>query len=163
QYAMWYALESQGTAMGQDLGDPPNVAGWEPYYQIPEFYELWINSDTLKKRRTLSDALTHSGFGTSGGTLAVDPIAFVKSVSDPTNPNVIVAEAVQLLFAVTPTDTQVAFLKNTLLPGLPDMEWTNEWNAYIADPTNAANLNAVRAKIQALLSLMTEMPEYQLE
>ncbi|HXX62941.1 MAG TPA: DUF1800 domain-containing protein [Bacteroidota bacterium] len=163
QYAMWYSLEYQGATMGQDLGDPPNVAGWEPYYQIPEFYELWINSDTLKKRRTLSDALTRSGFGTSGGTLVADPIAFVKSVSDPTNPNVIVAEAVQQLFAVTPTDTQVTFLKNTLLPGLPDMEWTNEWNAYIADPTNAANANAVKAKIQALLSLMTEMPEYQLE
>lgn len=163
QYAMWYALEAQGATMGQDLGEPPNVAGWQAYYQIPEYYELWINSDTLKKRRALSDSLVKNGYGTSGGTLVVDPIAFAKTLSDPTNPNVIVAETLQLLFAVTPTAAQVTFLKNTLLPGLPDMEWTNEWNAYVADPTNAVKVNAVKAKIQALLSLMTEMPEYQLE
>jgi uncharacterized protein (DUF1800 family) len=162
QYATWYALASQTATMTQDIGEPPNVAGWQAYYQNPEYYELWINSDTLTKRRTLSDALIGNGYNTSGGRLQIDPIAFVKTLSDPTDPNVIVNEASQFLFAVTPTATQIAFLKETLLPGLPDYEWTTEWAAYMSDPTNAAKLSAVRGKLQALFALMMEMPEYQL-
>ncbi len=162
QYAAWYALATQSAAMDQDIGEPPNVAGWQAYYQNPEYYELWINSDTLTKRRNLSDALVGSGYTTSGGKLQIDPIAFVKTLSNPADPNVIVNEASQFLFAVTPTAAQTAFLKETLLPGLPDYEWTTEWAAYMADPTNAAKLSAVKGKLQALLALMMEMPEYQL-
>ena len=98
----------------------------------------------------------------SGGKLQIDPIAFVKTLSDPTDPNVIVNETSQFLFAMTPTATQIAFLKETLLPGLPDYEWTTEWAAYLSDPTNATKISAVRNKLQALLALMMEMPEYQL-
>jgi len=162
QYATWLTLETAGASMGQDIGEPPNVAGWQAYYQNPEFYELWINSDTLTKRRSLSDALIGNGYYTSGGTLKIDPIAFVKTLSDPTNPNVIVNETAQYLFAITPTATQVAFLKDTLLPGLPDYEWTTEWAAYLGDPTNAAKISAVSGKLKALLALMMEMPEFQL-
>jgi len=162
QYAIWYALASQTLTMDQDIGEPPNVAGWQAYYQNPQYYELWINSDTLTKRRNLSDALIGSGYNTSGGKLQIDPIAFVKTLSDATDPNVIVNETAQFLFAVTPTATQVAFLKETLLPGLPDYEWTTEWAAYLADPTNAAKLSAVKNKLLALFKLMMEMPEYQL-
>ena len=162
QYNAWYALESLGATMDQDIGEEPNVAGWQAYYQNPEYNELWINSDTVTKRRNFSDAIIGSGYTTSGGKLLIDPIAFVQSLSDPTDPNVIVNESAQRLFAVTPTATQIAFLKDTLLPGLPDYEWTTEWAAYLANPTNAATLSAVKNKLVALYELMMEMPEYQL-
>jgi len=162
QYAVWYTLAALSATMDQDIGEEPNVAGWQAYYQNPEYNELWINSDTLPKRRNFSDALIGNGYGTSGGTLKIDPIAFVMTLSNPADPNVIVNEASQLLFAVTPTATQTAYLKETLLPGLPDYEWATEWSAYLADPTNAGKLSAVRGKLQALLALMMEMPEYQL-
>ena len=162
QYATWYALAALTATMDQDIGEPPNVAGWQAYYQNPEYYELWINSDTLPKRRNLSDALIGNGYNTSGGMLQIDPIAFVKTLSNPADPNVIVNETSQFLFAVTPTATQTAYLKETLLPGLPDYEWTTEWAAYLADPTNAGKLSAVRGKLVLLLRLMMEMPEYQL-
>jgi uncharacterized protein (DUF1800 family) len=162
QYAEWYALASLSATMDQDIGDEPNVAGWQAYYQNPEYNELWINSDTLTKRRNFSDAMIGSGYNTAGGKLQIDPIAFVNTLSDPTDPNVIVNESAQILFAVTPTPTQVAFLKDTLLPGLPDYEWTTEWATYLADPTNAAKLSAVKNKLVALLALMMEMPEFQL-
>jgi hypothetical protein len=148
--------------MDQDIGEEPNVAGWQAYYQNPEYNELWINSDTLPKRRNLSDALIGNGYTTSGGTLKIDPIAFAMTLSNPADPNVIVNEASQLLFAVTPTAAQTAFLKETLLPGLPDYEWATEWSVYLADPTNTGKLSAVKGKLQALLALMMEMPEYQL-
>jgi len=92
----------------------------------------------------------------------VDPIGFVNTVSNPADPNVIVSEFAQRLFAFALTVNQIQFLHDILIPGLPDYEWTAEWNAYVSDPTNTAKLNAVKSKLQALLTFMMDMAEYQL-
>jgi hypothetical protein len=106
--------------------------------------------------------MVNSGYTTSSATIIIDPIAFVKSLSDATDPNVIIAEAAQILFPLPLTASQKAFLKGVLLPGLPDYEWQAEWGAYVADPTNTTKLNAVKGKLKALLAFMMEMPEFQL-
>jgi len=162
QYAMWNYLWSQASATQMNIGDPPDVSGWHAYYQEPQFYELWINSDTLPKRSQWTDRMVNSGYSTGGAAIIIDPIAFVKTLSDPTDPNVIVNETAQHLFPLPLTASQQTFLKGVLLPGLPDYEWQAEWGAYIADPTNTTKLNAVKTKIKALLAFMMEMPEFQL-
>jgi uncharacterized protein (DUF1800 family) len=162
QYAMWTYFVTQASSMDMALGDPPNVAGWPAYYQEPQYNELWINSDTLPKRTRLTDALIQSGYTTGGATMKIDPVAFVKTLSNPSDPNVVVNETAQLLFAVPITANQQSFLKQTLIPGLPDYEWTAEWNAYIANPADTTALNAVRNKLVALIKFMMEMPEFQL-
>ena len=103
-----------------------------------------------------------SGYTAGGFTLIADPIAFSLQVSDPTDPNILVSECAKLLFPIEITENQKTFLKNTLIPGLPDYEWTSEWNDYINDPTNLGKRNAVRSKLQSLLSFMLGMAEYQL-
>src|SRR5690606_32439595 len=47
RYTNFNAIHQQN--LGQAMGaiESPNVAGWSPYYQAPQFHELWINSDTL--------------------------------------------------------------------------------------------------------------------
>jgi uncharacterized protein (DUF1800 family) len=162
QYAMWTYFVNQASSMDMFLGDPPNVAGWASYYQEPEYNELWINSDTLPKRTRLTDTLMQSGYTTGGATMKIDAIAFVKTLSNPSDPNVIVNETAQLLFANAITANQQAFLKETLLPGLPDYEWAAEWNAYLANPTDPTALNSVQSKLVALIKFMMEMPEFQL-
>jgi uncharacterized protein (DUF1800 family) len=162
QYDHWKYLRTQAASMQMDLGDPPNVAGWASYYQIPQYYELWINSDTLPKRTKFTDTLVTPGYRKDGFTLIIDPLAFANQISNPSDPNIIVSEFAQLLFPLQITDTQKTFLKNTLIPGLPDYEWTAEWNAYVADPTNQTKRNAVKSKLQELLSFMMSMAEYQL-
>jgi uncharacterized protein (DUF1800 family) len=162
QYAQWNYIRTQAANMQLDACDPPNVAGWPALYQIPQFYELWINSDTLPKRNQLTDTMAGSGHSGSGTTIVIDPIAFANQVSDPSDPNKIVGEFSQVLFPIAITDTQKTFLKDTLIPGLPDYEWTNEWNSYKADPTNAMKLAAVKTKLQALIKFMMDMAEYQL-
>jgi uncharacterized protein (DUF1800 family) len=162
QYRAWYNLTLQSTSMDQNIGDPPNVAGWPAYYQIPEFNELWINSDTLPKRSRLTDLLVGNGYTSGGVTISIDPIAFTQTLSNPDDPNVIIQESAQRLFAITLTPSQVAFLKDTLLPGLPDYEWSIEWASYLSDPTNPAAVKPIKTKLQALYGLMLRMPEYQL-
>ena len=162
QYTMWKYIWEQASAMQMELGDPPNVAGWPAYYQIPQFYELWINSDTLPKRNQFTDTMITAGHTASGFKLVADPIAFALQFSDPSDPVVLIDESAQVLFPIEPTAAQKVFLKGVLLPGLPDYEWTIEWNDYLGDPTNAGKQTAVKTKLQELFGFMMSMAEYQL-
>jgi len=162
QYAMWKVIYAQAANMNMDLINQPNVAGWPAFYQIPEFYELWINSDTLPKRNKFTDTMLSTGYTGSSAKIIADPIAFAQMFSNPADPNVLINDASDLLFPIQITDNQKAFLKGTLIPGLPDYEWTNEWTAYLASPTDAAKLAAVKNRLTALFSFMMDMAEYQL-
>jgi uncharacterized protein (DUF1800 family) len=163
QYGGWDYVRSRGSAMQMNLVDPPNVAGWAAYYQEPQFYEIWINTDTLQKRNQFTDRfITTNGVSVNGVPIAIDPIAFADASSSPSDPTVLIDEAAQLLFAIPLTANQKAFLKDTLIPGLPDYEWTAEWTDYKNDATNVTKLAAVRGKLQALVKYMMNMAEYQL-
>ena len=162
EYNHWKYVWQQSETLQMLLHDPPNVAGWPAYYQTPQFHELWINSDTLPKRKTFTDTMGSTGYRVTSFTLVIDPIAMAQQVSVPSDPIVLIDEFAQYLFPVAITDNQKAFLKETLIPGLPDYEWTIEWNDYVTHPTDAMKKAAVSLKIQALLRLMMSMAEYQL-
>ncbi len=161
-YRVYSYMVTQAASLQQELGEPPNVAGWPAYYQTPQFYQIWINSDTLPRRTTLSNTLVRSGYRPTGFTYAIDTLAFVLNLPNPGDPNVLIEESARLLFAIPITATQKAFLKETLIPGLPDYEWTVEWNAYRADPSNAQKATGVKTKLQTLYAFMMSMPEFQL-
>ena len=63
---------------------------------------------------------------------------------------------------LTLTPVQLTFLKTALLPGLPDFEWTIEWQQYLAAPTNIARKAAVTTKLQAMLRALMGLAEYHL-
>jgi uncharacterized protein (DUF1800 family) len=164
QYGMWDYLNTQTNVQQQFLGDPPNVAGWPAYYQTPQFYKMWINAVTLPRRNQLTDVLIGTGFTRNSFKLLIDPVALTLTLpaavaADPTR---LVAEYAKLLFPIPLTSTQLAFLKETLLPGLPDFEWTVEWNAYLAAPTNAGRKAVVMTKLQAMLRAAMGLAEYHL-
>jgi uncharacterized protein (DUF1800 family) len=163
QYNMWNYLWSTASNVGMILGDPPDVSGWKAYYQVPQYYEIWINADTLTKRTAWTNRMISSGYSTSGAKIIIDPMAFVQTVSNPSDPNILINEMTQFLMAVPLTVTQKQFLKEQILiPGLPDYEWTAEWSLYISNPTSPTALSAVKTKLQALLTFLMQMPEYHL-
>jgi uncharacterized protein (DUF1800 family) len=156
-------LVNQGSAMQQYLGQPPDVAGWSAYYQEPQYYELWINSDTLPRRTRLTTAMARNGYTTGGATMAIDPLAFALTLTRPDDVDLLIDDLCTALYPIPLTAGQKAFLKNTLLPGLPDYEWTVEWFDFVNDPTNQVKSTPVKTKLQTLLSTMLQMPEYQLQ
>lgn len=163
QYALWTYVRNQATNMQMDLINQPNVAGWPAYYQIPQFYELWINSDTLPKRNEFTDTILTTGYTSGGFKLLADPIAFALQFSTPSDPVLLINDAAQLLFPIAITDVQKEYLKSSILiPGLADYEWTAEWNDYLANPTDTVKKGAVKSRLQALFVFMLDMPEYQL-
>jgi uncharacterized protein (DUF1800 family) len=167
QYGMWDYLYALANVQQQTLGDPPNVAGWVAYYQSPQFHELWINAVTLPRRSQATDLFIGSGYTRNGFTLKADPIALVQAMpaaisGSGSDPNLLIDEFVRLLVPLTLTASQLAFLKNALIPGLPDFEWTTEWSQYLAAPTNAARKNAVLTKLQVMLKALVSLAEYHL-
>ena len=164
QYGMWTYLNGLANLQQQYLGDPPNVAGWAAYYQTPQFHELWINAVTLPRRNQVTDLFIGAGYTRSGVKLVIDVLALAQSLPAATasDCNLLIAEFVRLMVPIDLTTNQVAFLKAALLPGLPDFEWTVEWQQYLAAPTNTAKKAAVTTKLQAMLRALMGLAEYHL-
>ena len=165
QYGMWDYLYSLALVQQQSLGDPPNVAGWVAYYQTPQYHELWINAVTLPRRNQATDLLLGTtGYTRNSFTIKADLVAWVQALPTATalDPNLVIAEFAQLMVPLDLTANQLAFLKNALIPGLPDFEWTVEWNQYLAAPTNTAKRNAVASKLSAMARALAGLAEYQL-
>ena len=164
QYYFWLLGEQFSATMAQDLLDQPSVAGWPAYYQEPAFHELWINSDTMPKRKNFTDGLLYAGVTKSGYKLIMDPIALTAAFSDPSNPNTLIDDVLTMMYTMEVSAAWKAYLKTyTLLSGqASDYYWTNAWNDYVADPTNASKKQIVLTRLQYMYAFIMEMPEYQL-
>lgn len=163
-YFMWEFLQEGATTLQQNIGDPPAVAGWPAYYQLPQMHELWINSDTLPKRNQFADILINVGYTRAGTTLKVDPVLFAKSLSNPSDPNMLLNDAIQYLLALPLTsESKLQIKKDILLGGqISDYYWTDAWNKFISDPDDSANTEIVKSKLASLYQYLTSLAEYQL-
>lgn len=163
-YDMWEWLNLNCTNMQQQLGDPPNVAGWSAYYQAPQYHQIWINSDTLPKRNIFSDLMVTTGYKKSGITIVIDVTAFAATMSDPGNPNTLVDDVVTYLLRIPLTQQSKDKLKtDILLDGQAnDNYWTSAWNTFVSTPSNTANTSIVKTKLKNLYQYIMRLPEYQL-
>ena len=66
------------------------------------------------------------------------------------------------MFNYAITAEQVSALKEILIPGLPDFEWTVEYSDYLADPTNTALAFSVDKKLRDVIAVMVQMSEFQI-
>jgi uncharacterized protein (DUF1800 family) len=167
RYGFLEQVRNQATGLAQNIGDPPNVAGWQAYYQQPEYDKLWISSDTLPKRNQFTDRMTGNGFGRNGKKIAIDPVAFANGLPNPGDPDSLIAGSVQALYPVPLSPEELSFIKTSiLLSGLTGMAsdhyWTNAWQAYFDKPDDKANRNNVTNKLKNLYRHLMELPEYQL-
>ena len=164
QYGMWDFILNWVRVLQQDVGDPPNVSGWPAYYQIPMFHEIWINSDTYPKRNQFSDTLVYLGYTRAGQTLIIDPVAFTKTLTNPGDPNVLITEALGVLYRISFSQAARDQVKtDILLSGQTnDYYWTNAWNAYIANPSDMMALQAVYTRLRDLYKYFMNLAEYHL-
>lgn len=163
-YTHWAYVQQIGLALGQDIGDPPNVAGWPAFYEDPQYYELWINSDSLPKRNQICDGLNYVGFNRQNFMLIFDLIAFTQQFNTPEDPDALVAQITNLLYGIDISQTTKNGLKTSfLLSGQSsDYYWTDAWNAYLAAPTDASKKSIVNTRLQALIKYVCGQAEHQL-
>jgi uncharacterized protein (DUF1800 family) len=152
--------------MQLDIMNLPNVAGLPAYWQEPLFHEIWINADTLQKRIKFTNDYSYDKLQLDemdyGSAPRIDPLEIVGIVSDPTNVTTIINDFATYMFAVKLAPEQVTELKNVIIPGLPDYEWTAEWSDYKANPDDETKKAAIAEKLRLLIKYMFAMAEYQL-
>ena len=163
QYGAWNRLRSSASLTQQDLGDPPSVSGWPAYYQIPQFHELWINSDTISNRNKISDALAANGYGIGSFRLKIDPLHFTKKLDNASDPNLLINELLEIMHTLDVDQNQREFMKSILLSGqVNDDYWTQAWNAYLNDQNNTTKANIVSSRLSALFKYLMNLSEFQL-
>ncbi|HMQ90796.1 MAG TPA: DUF1800 domain-containing protein [Flavilitoribacter sp.] len=165
KYDAWYRVFGFADEMKMSYFQVPEVAGWDSYYREPLFYRLWINSTTLPIRMRISETLIMEGyfpFGANGPKMHPDLLGIIATFSNPTNPNVGIDEFAQILLPMPITDGQKAALKELLIPGLPDFEWTLEYGEYAANPDNSDLANAIDEKVRIMVKTMLSMAEFYL-
>ncbi|MEY3051270.1 MAG: hypothetical protein RLY31_1055 [Bacteroidota bacterium] len=158
----WNLYRNILPALQQTYYELPSVAGWKAYYQAPGYYRNWISATTLDLRMQFTQTLVGTGITQAGYSLQVEPLELVAQLDDPYDPNGVVDGFAGMLFPQPITASQRNALKELLIPGLPDFEWTVEYTDYLADPGNQNLAAAVEAKLRNLLLAMTSMPEFYL-
>lgn len=163
KYQLRFKLYQEMQDMQMEIFNPPNVAGWKAYYQKPLYYQSWISSATLPIRMNFTNALANNGLRFAGYDIKIESLKFVENLSDPYDPNTLISDLVKLLFPYPISDVQEDALKEILIPGLPDFEWTVEYGNYISNPSDENLKASVEQKLQNLLQRMMSMPEYYLQ
>ncbi|MEO8171490.1 MAG: DUF1800 domain-containing protein [Sediminibacterium sp.] len=163
-YGLYNYLVNWTSNMQQNIGDPPDVSGWKAYYQAPQFYEIWINSDTLPKRNQFTDTMTQSGYTFNGKKMIVDGTEFAKTLSNPGDPNILIDDILKIIYRMDISAESKLQLKTDILLGgqSSDYYWTDAWNMFIASPANTANTNTVKSRLRDLLKYFMDLSEYQL-
>ncbi len=154
----------RAAVMDMDYFSPPSVAGWEAYYQAPAFYRIWINSSTLQERTRFTQTMTsRNGLGLGDGARGkFDYLGWIKQIPNETDPNDLITGIVERLLPRTLTDGQLANLKEALIPGLPDFEWTVEYADHLNAPDDEDLAASVEAKLRDLFLAIFSLAEFQL-
>ncbi|MAD96454.1 MAG: hypothetical protein CMB99_03915 [Flavobacteriaceae bacterium] len=166
-YEYAYVLYLVCNELEQGLFNHPDVAGWKAYYQEPLFYKTWINNYLLPKRMDYCKVLV------TGGSMSIDNVtfdipplipvfSFIADINNSIDPNVLIRELANRMFNYPISDAQLENLKEILIPGLPDFEWTVEYGDYLNNPGDNALRISVENKLRNLIGTMVQMSEFQI-
>ncbi|HEX5625504.1 MAG TPA: DUF1800 family protein [Saprospiraceae bacterium] len=178
RYQLWNTIRTYIFNAGQDINDPPNVAGWPAYYQTPSFHEMWVDTATYPYRKSAYEAISRNTYsvnknntynGTNnpsyGFTAKLNFVDFVKKFDQPSDPNALISEAIELMLGAPVSQGVKDQLKtNYLLLGQStDYYWTDAWDVYIANPgTTDPEARRVPTMLQDLFMYLMSSAEYHL-
>ena len=150
------AIRGAFNNQGLDLYYPYDVAGYDAYYQFPNYNRSWITANYLAERyKFFSDLLLGQI-----PHLSFDFVLWVKvNITNASDPDVLVDELFAFMFPVTPDATRKAFFRDDiLLDGLSVANWQTEWSAYLTLGNDAG----VRLQLEKLFLALTQSPEFQI-
>jgi hypothetical protein len=157
------AVARAAGGLGMYHFNPPDVAGWKAYYQAPLFYRMWINSVTLRERTRIAEVLVNLGANLGEfGFFRVELLPLINQFPNPGNLTAMMEELAGHLFPRPITQAQKDYLKNLVVPGLPDAQWSIEYADYQANPNDENIIAALETKLRRTVAAMVAMPEFQL-
>lgn len=162
KYLVLQKISQRTRPMQMEYYDPPTVSGWSAYYQAPAFYRFWINATTMRERMGFASQLAGGGLRFSGLKIQSNPFKMLEFVEEPLDPNSLIKDFAKFLYPLPLEEHQYLALKEVLIPGLPDFEWTVEYGLYLENPEDADLKKSVETKLRQLLGVMINMAEFHL-
>ncbi len=163
QYFFWNRIYWDfSTKAGFQLIQTPSPAGWPAYHQSPTYYRNWISSHYLKIRRELFEIFIQVLHHRSPELQGYDFLQFISTLENPSNVNDLINEICQLIYPRAINDSQKNIFKDILITGLPDFEWTVEYNNYLQSPDDLEGMEIIENKLKKLFIVMINLPEFQL-
>jgi uncharacterized protein (DUF1800 family) len=163
QYLGWGTIASLSAYQGLNVGDPPVVAGWQAWYQQPQFHEIWINADTMANRNRVAEGITSpDGIKVLSVTLKMDPLIFAAKMPNPGSANELVRDSVSFLYNYDLSGTSYDYFKSFLINGFNDSYWATAWTKYILNPSDPVAKNEVVTRLNALYREIISQAEYHL-
>lgn len=142
---------------------PPTVAGWKAYYDAPQFYRNWISPSLLQRRFDLARRLIDPNNHINNFLTPLDWWGFVKSLSSPLNVDELVDEVALIFLPRELHPDQHSALKESLLQGLPNLEWTRQCADYLSNPRIVSITRPVEERLRRLFTAIFGMAEFQLQ
>jgi uncharacterized protein (DUF1800 family) len=159
---MYLTVYQLASTMGQAYAEPPSVAGWPAYYQTPAYSQLWVNSALLKTRFQITDFMTYlTGIPGNGNNWELNTLTFLDNLTLPGDAPTVIDDIADIFTPKGMSATQKLILKAILTNGLPDFEWTLQYNEYLANPGNATYSDPVEQRVKLVLQQVFHMPEFQ--
>lgn len=160
-YSTWYSFHTDtnngAAAQRQSIADPPNVAGWAAYYQEPNYYRNWIDSETYPKRIKFGENILEGAAG-----VKIDVVEVAKRYDSVREIPAFVDAVLAHFYRVPVSPTFKERLRGTLLSGqTADHYWADAWNAYVADPS-VTNKSVVETRLKAFFRAIILRPEFHL-
>lgn len=158
---LYTTVYSYADVLGQSYAAPPSVAGWPAYYQEPSYSQLWVNATHLRLRFQLTDFVTlYTGIPGNGSNWKLNILTFLDNLSLPADPVAVIDDITDVFVPKGLDAVQKLILKTILTNGQPDFEWTIEYGDYAADPNNTTVSDPVKARVEAVLARLFQMPEF---
>ncbi len=149
--------------IGLEMLDPPNVAGFPAYYQVPQFDKYWITTDTIPTRAIHTDSFIWWGFWSESVLTNVDVLGYVSSLENNAEPELLIDEITENLLSVPLSAKGRNALRSILLSGqMSDHYWTDAWLNYLNDPGNEVFRNIVEVRLKNFFQRLFQMSEYHL-
>lgn len=161
QYQEWNTISLASSDQGIFVTEIPSVAGWKAYYQAPLFYKFWISSVTLTTRETIIDRFIQ-GFNNGGNTFKFELIDFVASIENAADPNILISSLSDSLMVIGLSQNQIDSLKIILTNDIGDFVWTNDYEAFLDDPTDNGKRQIIENRLKGLFTSLLKMPEFYL-
>ncbi len=161
-YGFYRRMHVEAAEQLLSVDRPPSVAGYPAWHQAPQYNRIWINASTLSSKTDFVGFVTNNGIFHDGFRVRPDFIPYIAGFDNPTDPNDLIEEMGLRIIGDPLTSDQVDALKEILIPGLPDFEWTVEYNNFLNDPDDLDMREAVSRKLDAVVSALLNSPEFHL-
>jgi len=145
---------------GYSFGNPPSVSGWQAYYQEPVYDLIWVNSDSIKRRKDLAESIGRNGLDFfDRPKLRFDINTLLKKTKEPANINSFIRELSMLFLGHTISDTAFNRIKKSILSdGFQDYYWSDAVNSFLSNP-NKDNYNTLYTRISQILLQVFDLNE----